>query len=69
MIFQDLSDLKKAVSSLNPEIKDFDCSVFDGRYLSGNIDQAYLDNLAASRNDHSREAESDIIDLHNEEED
>ena len=68
LIYQDLSDLKKAVSSLNPKITDFDCSVFDGRYLAGNIDQAYLDNLAAHRNDSSRDADSDIIDLYNEEE-
>ena len=68
LIYQVLSDLKKAVSSLNPNIMDFDCSVFDGRYLAGNIDQAYLDNLAAHRNDSSRDADSDIIDLYNEEE-
>lgn len=66
LIFQDLDDLKKAVSSLNPAIVDFDCSVFDGRYVAGNIDAHYLEQLASSRNDDSRQAESDIIDLHNE---
>ena len=67
LIFQELSDLKKAVSSLNPEIKDFDCSVFDGHYVTGNIDQQYLDDLADRRNDATRSCDSDIIDLHNEE--
>ncbi|MFK0571992.1 amidophosphoribosyltransferase [Endozoicomonas sp.] len=66
LIFQDLEDLKKAVSSLNPAIEDFDCSVFDGHYVAGNIDAAYLAQLAASRNDSSRQSDSDIIDLHNE---
>lgn len=69
LIFQDLEDLKKAVVHLNPEIEDFDCSVFDGCYLAGNIDKAYLDELAQRRNDSNRESDSDIIDLHNEEED
>lgn len=68
LIFQELGDLKKAVSSLNPAIEDFDCSVFDGRYLAGNIDAEYLDQLAASRNAKTREGDSDIIDLHNEDE-
>ncbi|OED50758.1 amidophosphoribosyltransferase [Endozoicomonas sp. (ex Bugula neritina AB1)] len=67
LIFQDLEDLKKAVASLNPAIKDFDCSVFDGRYVAGNIDQQYLDALAVRRNDSTRSGDSDIIDLHNEE--
>ena len=69
LIFQDLEDLKKAVSSLNSDIKNFDCSVFDGRYVAGQIDQAYLDKLASQRNEASRSADSDIIDLHNEDED
>ncbi len=66
LIFQDLDDLKKAVLSLNPEIEDFDCSVFDGKYLAGNIDESYLARLALKRNSNTREAESDIIDLYNE---
>ncbi len=66
LIFQDLEDLKKAVSSLNPAIEDFDCSVFDGHYVAGNIDEHYLALLASSRNDSRRQSDSDIIDLHNE---
>ncbi|KEI71944.1 amidophosphoribosyltransferase [Endozoicomonas elysicola] len=66
LIFQDLEDLKKAVSSLNPAIEDFDCSVFDGHYVAGKIDENYLAMLASSRNDCSRQSDSDIIDLHNE---
>ncbi len=67
LIFQDLADLKKAVSSLSPGIEDFDCSVFDGLYVAGNIDDNYLERLASFRNEGSRhQAEGDIIELHNE---
>ncbi|WP_062270069.1 amidophosphoribosyltransferase [Endozoicomonas arenosclerae] len=70
LIFQDLDDLKKIVSSLNPQIKDFDCSVFDGKYIAGGIDSEYLSRLAASRNEETRanERSDSIIDLHNDEE-
>ncbi len=70
LVFQDLSDLKKAVSSLNPAITEFDCSVFDGQYISGGIDRAYLDRLAESRNEDTKAKErgDSVIDLHNDEE-
>ena len=68
LIFQELGDLKKAVSSLNPAIEDFDCSVFDGLYLAGNIDVAYLNQLASHRNDDCRQIDGDIVDLYNESE-
>lgn len=70
LIYQSLDDLKKAVSALQPQVTDFECSVFDGRYVAGQIDQAYLKKLAGQRNSHSREAEygAAMIDLHNEDE-
>lgn len=70
LIYQELGDLKKTVSSLRPEIDDFDCSVFDGQYVAGGIDTAYLDRLAASRNEDTRASgQSDsIMDIHNDEE-
>ena len=69
LIYQDLEDLKKTVSSLQPEIEDFDCSVFDGQYVAGGINTEYLDRLAACRNDATRaEEQSDsIMDIHNDE--
>ncbi len=70
LIYQSLDDLKKAVSSLQPEILDFECSVFDGKYVAGNIDQHYLNQLAKHRNNDTREEEygASMIDLHNEDE-
>ena len=70
LIYQELGDLKKTVSSLRPQIDDFDCSVFDGKYVAGGINKDYLSRLAASRNEQTRNSEQSdsIMDIHNEEE-
>ena len=51
IIYQDLADLIACAREGNPEITEFDCSVFDGKHVTGDIDEGYLDRLAASRND------------------
>lgn len=51
MIYQDLQDLKDSVSEGNEEIKAFDTCVFDGQYVSGDIDESYLERLKQARND------------------
>ncbi|RVT46253.1 amidophosphoribosyltransferase [Rheinheimera sediminis] len=70
LIFQSLEDLVDAVRSQNPELKRFETSVFDGIYVTNDIDQAYLNRLDAQRNEASKrkkEAElSASLDLHNE---
>jgi len=70
LIFQTLEDLVAAVGSANPEISAFDTSVFNGQYITNDINQAYLDKLDAMRNnakkeDSDKDADS-IIDMHNE---
>ena len=40
----------------NPEINVFDCSCFDGNYLTNDIDKPYLDNLEAERSDEAKES-------------
>jgi amidophosphoribosyltransferase len=35
----------------NPKIKDFDCSCFDGKYVTGDVDAAYLNRIEAARGD------------------
>ncbi len=37
LIYQDVDAMKKAIASLNPRIKEFDASCFDGRYIAGDI--------------------------------
>ncbi len=51
LIFQDLHDLIDAVQEGNPQIRQFDTSVFDANYVTGNIDDAYLQQLEAARCD------------------
>ncbi|WP_394201023.1 amidophosphoribosyltransferase [Shewanella waksmanii] len=69
MIFQDISDLVEAVRQENPDIKQFETSVFDGNYITNDVDQAYLDHLTQLRNDDAKANRSkDIgtnLELHN----
>ncbi|GGX74394.1 amidophosphoribosyltransferase [Saccharospirillum salsuginis] len=71
LIYQDLADLKKAVQSHKAQVTEFDCSVFDGQYVTGDINDAYLAALEAERNDDSqrqrreKDDETPLVDLHN----
>ena len=51
MIYQDLEDLIRSTQGGGSDIASFDCSVFDGNYVTGDIDDAYLAGLEALRND------------------
>jgi amidophosphoribosyltransferase len=57
LIYQDLDDLIEACHRGNKEIKDYDVSVFNGKYVTGDIDQTYLDKLDKRRNDASKDSE------------
>lgn len=69
LIYQDLADLKLATQTKKSDVHDFDCSVFDGCYITGDVDQSYLDALEAMRNDDSKAkvlvSDSSLVDLHN----
>jgi amidophosphoribosyltransferase len=51
LIYQDLEALEANVLALNPNIQDFDSSCFDGHYVTGDVDAAYLDHIEALRGD------------------
>lgn len=51
LIYQDLDALIAAVQLSNPDIKVFDCSCFDGNYITGDIDEAYLARAEHARGD------------------
>ena len=54
LIFQDLSDLEAALRECNPEIKQFETSVFNGKYITGDINDDYLAFLNNLRNDDAK---------------
>ena len=49
LIYQDIEDLELAVRKLNQNINEFDSSCFTGKYITGGVDEAYLENLNAIR--------------------
>ena len=55
LIYQNLNDLIWSVQQGNPDILSFDCSCFDGKYLTKDIDTPYLDNLEARRSDQAKQ--------------
>jgi amidophosphoribosyltransferase len=73
IFYQDLEDLKDACREVNPALEDFDCSVFDGKYVTGDIDDHYLADLEASRNDAAKQEPSSgdhaLVGMHNQEDD
>ncbi len=74
LVYQDLDDLISCVNDVNDNIEGWECSVFNGNYITGDVDEAYLAKLDALRRDEAREAaqvglpeDNGIIDLHNDE--
>ncbi|WP_375057729.1 amidophosphoribosyltransferase [Zobellella sp. DQSA1] len=58
LIFQDLEDLEDAVRYFNPELRRFETSVFTGEYVTQDVNQEYLDDLNAQRNDGAKQKDS-----------
>jgi amidophosphoribosyltransferase len=74
LVYQDLDDLVASSAEGNPEIKDFDCAVFNGHYVTGDVDRVYLDRLEADRSDDNKSQlemalaiDDAVIGLHNDE--
>ena len=72
LLYQSLGDLVAAVLGQHPTLTQFDCSVFDGNYVTDDIDDAYLAKLSQARSDaikQRRDAEmvddAAVIELHN----
>jgi amidophosphoribosyltransferase len=49
LIYQSLEDLIECVTEENARLSEFDCSIFNGRYVTGDIDQRYLQKLEKTR--------------------
>ncbi len=72
LIYQRIDDLVVSAREGNPDIARFECSVFDGQYVTGDIDEAYLDRLSLHRSDKMKQrrdaelnADQTVIELHN----
>jgi len=73
LIYQDLHDLVDSAKEGNSAIECFDCAVFDGNYVTGDVDNSYLEKLDAERNDKAKNgkgsakdsANDEVIGLHN----
>ena len=72
LVYQDLDDLIAAAAEGNPTIGRYECSVFDGKYITGDVDEVYLKRLANIRNDAAKQSKKNgsakhhnlISDLH-----
>jgi len=70
LIFQDLDDLISAVRKGNSKLNVFDCAVFTGEYVTGDVNRDYLDHIQNQRSDDAkqerRDAESDeVLEMYN----
>ena len=70
LIYQELDDLIDAVQKGNRRIKGFDCSCFDGKYVTKTVDTDYLDKISNLRSDSAKHASEDQVtvigmELHN----
>lgn len=68
LIYQDLDDLIECASGINPDIQRFDTSIFDGDYVTGNVDAKYLSRIEGLRNDVAKDKQktsAEVIELHN----
>jgi amidophosphoribosyltransferase len=68
LVYQDLEDLIQCAHEGNEHVQQFDCSVFNGEYVTGDICDNYLSRLEQARRDSSKTKvdEDDVnIDLHN----
>ncbi|MDQ9170233.1 amidophosphoribosyltransferase [Oxalobacteraceae bacterium R-40] len=60
LVYQDLDALKRSISDVNPALKSFEASCFDGIYITGDISRDYLDRVEYARN-HPKPQNEDVI--------
>ena len=56
LIYQDLEDLIAAACEGNPAITRYECSVFNGDYITDDVDEMYLKRLENVRSDAAKQA-------------
>jgi amidophosphoribosyltransferase len=59
VIYQDLDALKAAVRAVNPKLTQFECSCFDGIYVTGDVTSEYLASVEQQRNAGRQQSEDE----------
>ena len=49
LVYQDLEAMKNSITALRPDLTVFEAACFDGCYVTGDIDEAYLDAVEGNR--------------------
>jgi amidophosphoribosyltransferase len=49
LIYQDVDAMKRVVGALNPKLRSFEASCFDGHYITGDVTAAGIDAMRAQR--------------------
>ena len=69
LVYQDLEDLIESAREGNPGISRFDCSVFNGQYVTNDVDHSYFERLESARGQNARprlmQAGEDVLGLYN----
>ncbi len=72
LLYQSIDDLKASTHEGNPHVHDFECSAFDGKYVTGDVGADYLRRLSDARNDVSKRqqdfefiTDANVLELHN----
>ncbi len=60
LVYQDIDALKRSISDVNPALKKFEASCFDGVYVTGDISRDYLDRIEYARN-HPKPENEDAV--------
>jgi amidophosphoribosyltransferase len=75
LVYQDLEALIECSRVGNPSIAEFECSVFDGKYVTGDIDDVYISKISCERNDAAKQiadsslrSEATLVNVHNDSE-
>jgi amidophosphoribosyltransferase len=55
LVYQDVDALKRSISDVNPALKNFEASCFDGVYVTGDVTPDYLNELEYARH-HPKDA-------------
>jgi amidophosphoribosyltransferase len=60
LVYQDIEAMKRSITDVNPLLKKFEASCFDGEYITGDISRDYLDKVEYARQ-HPKVVMEDIV--------